>query len=118
MSGLVAGAVCGPDRADQNAGDLSASRSSRGKASAPALITNAEVGCICLSVNVRVVDRTEQIEAVVWHDPTSCHYDDQPWHRAKGAHGRCLCDEGRFHPQGADIYRPSRGSPRPVNAGP
>jgi len=117
LSGLVGGAVFRPNLADRNAGDLDASCSGASKTDSSTVTANAEVSCNCLSANVRVVDRTEQTATVAWHDPTSCHYDDQHWHRAKAAHEGICAISGTFIPQGADIYRPSRCSHSPVNAG-
>jgi hypothetical protein len=92
LSGLVGGAVFRPNLADRNAGDLDASRSGASKTDSNTV-------------------------TVAWHDSTSCHYDDQHWHRAKAAHEGICAISGTFIAQGADIYRPSRCSHSPVNAG-
>jgi hypothetical protein len=117
LNGLMGGVGCRSEDGDRMLNEIGTSRVSRRKASSVALTGDAEYGCIGQSANIRIIDRTEQSATVAWHDPTSCHYDDQRWHRARATRDGVCAISGTIIQRGADIYRPSRARPVPVNAG-
>jgi Domain of unknown function (DUF3331) len=60
------------------------------------------------SVTINVLDRTERTATLAWHDPTSCHYDDQRWHRVAARSNGVCAMTGALITRGTDVFRPSR----------
>ncbi len=59
-------------------------------------------------VTISVLDRTDRTATLAWHDPTSCHYDDQRWHRAAAQCNGVCAMTGALITRGTDVFRPSR----------
>jgi hypothetical protein len=69
----------------------------------------------CVTINV--LDRTDRTATLAWHDPTSCHYDDQHWHRAAAQCNGVCAMTGALITRGTEVFRPSRRkNPAPCNA--
>ncbi|WP_087660293.1 DUF3331 domain-containing protein [Caballeronia terrestris] len=74
---------------------------------------NTSIRCL----RIRVIEHTDSRATVSWHDPTSCHYDDQHWRRARARHAGVCALSGATVSRGEDIFQPSRRRPPPANAG-
>lgn len=67
-------------------------------------------------VRIHVLERKERVVTIAWHDPTSCHYDDQLWHRCAAPRNGVCALSGDEILRGADIFRPWRRKSMPANA--
>jgi hypothetical protein len=66
-------------------------------------------------VTIKVLERSERVAMITWHDPTSCHYAEQRWHRATSLRSGTCALTGALIARGDDIFRPSRSN-RQMNA--
>jgi hypothetical protein len=95
---------------------VEASPGARRKPPAPWYVKTAPDPACASNVTINVLDRMERVATIAWHDPTSCHYDDQRWHRCIARRAGVCALTGARIVRGADIFRPSHSRPVPVNA--
>jgi hypothetical protein len=90
---------CSSSRGDERKANRESPRGRPGGTAAPYFPT---------CVKISVLDRTDRTATLAWHDPTSCHYDDQRWHRAAAQCNGVCAMTGALITRGTDIFRPSR----------
>ncbi|MFL9937108.1 DUF3331 domain-containing protein [Paraburkholderia sp. RL18-103-BIB-C] len=79
-------------------------------------INGSEYLAVASCVTIRILERGECHAIIAWHDPTSCHYEDQRWRHCVTRNAGTCAMSGRLIAVGDRVFKPARSRLMPVNA--